>query len=232
MDAAVEIHALSHAFGAGSLRRQVLSDLDIVLGAGEIVLLSGPSGSGKTTLLTLIGGLRSIQQGQCMVLGQQLGNASEKERVDLRRRVGFVFQDHRLLGFLTAQQNVAMALEGGTIGRDRDRMERASAMLDEVGLGSHATKMPAQLSGGQRQRVALARALVRDPGLVLADEPTASLDRQSGAEVMNLLSGLARERGASVLVVTHDTRIMGVADRIVTMEDGIIISRVESEIRR
>ena len=118
MPAAVEIHELSYAFGTGALTRPVLYGLDLVLNAGEIVLLSGPSGSGKTTLLTLIGGLRSIQRGSCVVLGQQLRDASERERVALRRRIGFVFQDHRLLGFLTAQQNVAMALEGGEMKSD------------------------------------------------------------------------------------------------------------------
>jgi putative ABC transport system ATP-binding protein len=201
--------------------------LDFTLNAGEIVLLSGPSGSGKTTLLTLIAGLRAIQRGSCLVLGHQLRDASERERVVLRGRIGFVFQDHRLLGFLTAQQNVAMSLEGGAIKADRDRMRRASAMLDDVGLAGYANALPAQLSGGQRQRVALARALARDPALVLADEPTAALDRHSGAEVMRLLSGLARERGASVLVVTHDTRILGIADRVITMEDGNITANME-----
>jgi putative ABC transport system ATP-binding protein len=227
MLAAVEVRELSYAFGTGTLTRPVLYDLDLTLNAGEIVLLSGPSGSGKTTLLTLIGGLRSIQRGSCVVLGQQLRGASEHERVALRRRIGFVFQDHRLLGFLTAQQNVAMALEGGGMKSDRDRMWHASRMLREVGLAGYDDALPAQLSGGQRQRVALARALAGDPGLVLADEPTAALDRQSGAEVMKLLSGLARERGAAVLIVTHDTRIVGVADRIITMEDGIVIKPSE-----
>jgi putative ABC transport system ATP-binding protein len=222
MGAVIEASELSFAFGAGSLARQVLCDVDFTLNSGEIVLLSGPSGSGKTTLLTLVGGLRAIQRGSCMVLGQQLRDASERDRVGLRRQIGFVFQDHRLLGFLTARQNVAMALEGGVMKADRDRMRRASDILDAVGLAGYVNSLPAQLSGGQRQRVALARALVRDPPLVLADEPTAALDRHSGAEVMKLLSGLARERGTSVLVVTHDTRILGVADRIITMEDGVI----------
>jgi putative ABC transport system ATP-binding protein len=228
MSAAIEVRELSYTFGAGALAQRVLSDLDFSMKAGEIVLLSGPSGSGKTTLLTLIGGLRAIKNGSCVVLGQQLRDAGERERVALRRRIGFVFQDHRLLGFLTAQQNVAMSLEGGTLKSDRDRMRRASDILGEVGLAEYADAFPAQLSGGQRQRVALARALARDPGLVLADEPTAALDRHSGAEVMQLLSRLARERGAAVLIVTHDTRIQGVADRIIAMEDGIVIAQNEN----
>jgi putative ABC transport system ATP-binding protein len=225
MAAAIEVSQLAYAFGAGSLTRQVLTGLNFTLNAGEIVLLTGPSGSGKTTLLTLIAGLRAVQSGGCVVLGQQLRGASERERVALRRRIGFVFQDHRLLGFLTARQNVAMALEGGAIKVDRDRMRRASDMLNEVGLAGHAGALPARLSGGERQRVALARALVREPELILADEPTAALDRHTGAEVMSLLSRLARERGTSVLVVTHDIRILGVADRVVTMEDGVINAR-------
>jgi putative ABC transport system ATP-binding protein len=227
METAVEARELSYAFGVGSLTRPVLYDLDLTLSAGEIVLLSGPSGSGKTTLLTLIGGLRAIQHGSCTVLGTRLHDASERDRVALRRRIGYVFQDHRLLGFLTAQQNVAMALEGGTVRSDNDRLWHASRMLTDVGLGKYADAFPAQLSGGQRQRVALARALVRDPGLVLADEPTAALDRQSGAEVMRLLADLARERGTAVLVVTHDPRILGVADRVITMEDGVVINSIE-----
>jgi putative ABC transport system ATP-binding protein len=223
MSPVIEVAGLSYTFAGEALSRQVLSGVDFMLDAGEIALLTGPSGSGKTTLLTLIGGLRTIQHGSCTVLGQQLRDSDERARVALRRRIGFVFQDHRLLGFLTACQNVAMALESGPTKGDRTRLLEASRMLEEVGLGDFRDSFPAQLSGGQRQRVALARALVRNPALVLADEPTASLDRQSGAEIMNLLSGFARDRGTSVLIVTHDLRILGVADRIITMEDGIVI---------
>jgi ABC exporter DevA family ATP-binding subunit len=224
MSAAIDINGLTHSFGSGPLTRPVVRDLNFTLGDGEIVLLTGPSGSGKTTLLTLISGLRAIQRGSCVVAGQQLSGASERDRVSLRRRIGFVFQDHRLLSFLTARENVAMALEAGAAGTDRDRADRASRILATVGLADHADALPARLSGGQRQRVALARAIVHQPVLVLADEPTAALDRHSGAEIVNLLAGLARDRGVSVLIVTHDTRILGVADRIVTMEDGMITS--------
>jgi putative ABC transport system ATP-binding protein len=221
----VEAFGLSYAFGTGHLARQVLRNLDITVHRGEIVLLTGPSGSGKTTLLTLIGALRAVQDGSCAVLGHELGRITDAERIAIRRRIGFIFQDHQLLDFLTARQNVAMALEHDKTCREAVRMQRAAAILSAVGLGHCLDLRPAQLSGGQRQRVAIARALVRDPDLLLADEPTAALDRQSGGEVMELVSGLARERGLAVLIVTHDSRIHGVADRILGMEDGQIGGR-------
>jgi putative ABC transport system ATP-binding protein len=222
-DAPVEISNLSYSYGEGELRRQVLRAVDLRIAPGEIVLLTGPSGSGKTTLLTLVGALRAMQSGSCRVLGQELLQAREPDRVALRRRIGFIFQNHNLLGFLSARQNVAMALEMDGATGERERLARAGAMLGAVGLGDHADKAPAQLSGGQRQRVAVARALVTEPGLVLADEPTAALDRASGHEVVRLLRDLARSRGAPILLVTHDPRILDIADRIVVMEDGRIV---------
>ena len=218
----VELHNLTFAYGEGDLRRTVLREVDLRIEAGEIVLLTGPSGSGKTTLLTLIGALRAMQQGQARVLGQELAAARESQRVALRSRIGFIFQSHNLLGFLTARQNVAMALElqGGL--SEAERLARAAEMLSAVGLADHVDKLPAKLSGGQRQRVAVARALVGQPGLILADEPTAALDRVSGQEVVHLLRDLARRQGTPILLVTHDPRILDIADRIVAMEDGRI----------
>jgi putative ABC transport system ATP-binding protein len=159
-----------------------------------------------------------------MVLGQQLRGATEAQRVRLRRRIGYIFQNHNLLGFLTARQNVAMALELDGSLTEAARLERAGAMLAAVGLADHAEKLPAQMSGGQRQRVAVARALVARPGLVLADEPTAALDRQSGQEVVLLMRDLARRQATPILLVTHDPRILDIADRIVAMEDGRIVA--------
>ena len=219
----VEIRDVTFAYGEGALRREVLRAVDLRVAPGEIVLLTGPSGSGKTTLLTLVGALRGLQQGSCRVLGHELAGAREAERVALRRRIGFIFQNHNLLGFLTARQNVAMALEMDGATTERERLERAGAMLAAVGLAEHAEKPPGQLSGGQRQRVAVARALVAAPGLILADEPTAALDKASGQEVVHLLSELARSRGTAILLVTHDPRILDVADRIVAMEDGRVV---------
>jgi len=224
MLAPVALNGITFAYGEGELRRPVLRDVQLDVAPGEIVLLTGPSGSGKTTLLTLIGALRAMQEGSARVLGQELAGAGESARVALRRRIGFIFQNHNLLGFLTARQNVAMALEmQGTLG-EADRLARAGELLGMVGLAEHTEKLPAKLSGGQRQRVAVARALAADPGLVLADEPTAALDKQSGSEVVHLLRDLAKKRGAPILMVTHDPRILDIADRVVTMEDGRIVS--------
>ena len=225
MSAPIELKGVSFAFGTGELRRLVLREVDLTVAPGEIVILTGPSGSGKTTLLTLIGALRAMQFGSARVLGQELMGASEAERVRLRRRIGFIFQNHNLLGFLTARQNVAMTLElDGSLG-ERQRMKRAGAMLDAVGLSDHREKKPANLSGGQRQRVAIARALAGEPGLILADEPTAALDKQTGQDVVRLLRDLAKGRGVPILLVTHDPRILDLADRIVAMEDGRIVQR-------
>ncbi|MBY0334585.1 MAG: ATP-binding cassette domain-containing protein [Acetobacteraceae bacterium] len=222
-DAPVALRDVTYAYGKGELARPVLRDVDISVGPGEIVLLTGPSGSGKTTLLTLIGALRAMQQGSAVVLGQELMGATERQRVALRRRIGFIFQQHNLLGFLTARQNVAMALELDGATGERARLARAGEILGAVGLGDRGESRPDQLSGGQRQRVAVARALAGAPGLILADEPTAALDRQTGGEVVRLLRGLAKGRGVPILMVTHDPRILDIADRIVAMEDGRIL---------
>lgn len=222
----VELRGITFAYGEGELRRVVLRDVDLSVAPGEIVLMTGPSGSGKTTLLTLIGALRAMQEGSARVLGQELAGANEGARVKLRQRIGFIFQNHNLLGFLTARQNVAMSLElhGGM--NEAARLARADEMLAAVGLADHIHKRPSQLSGGQRQRVAVARALAGEPGLILADEPTAALDKVSGQEVVKLLRELAKTRGVPILLVTHDPRILDVADRIVAMEDGRIVQPV------
>ena len=222
----IHIDGLNFAYGEGELRRPVLRDVTLRVHGGEVVLLTGPSGSGKTTLLTLIGALRGMQEGSCRVLGHELLGSPEWERVVLRRSIGFIFQNHNLLGFLTARQNVAMSLELDPTIAEAERLERAGAMLATVGLAGHEDKPPSKLSGGQRQRVAIARALVGHPGLVLADEPTAALDKVSGGEVAHLLRDIAKSRGTPILMVTHDPRILDIADRVVTMEDGRIVEGV------
>lgn len=220
----VSIRYLSHYFGQGTLRRQVLGDISLDIQAGEIVILSGPSGSGKTTLLTLIGGLRSVQSGRLTVLGQDLRGATEAQRVEVRRQIGYIFQAHNLLQSLTARQNVQMSLQLHGVASPQVAHSKAAAALKAVGLEHHGQAFPHQLSGGQKQRVAVARALVCHPRLLLADEPTAALDRKSGRDVVNLMQQLVKDQGCSVLMVTHDHRILDIADRIVYMEDGRLVN--------
>ena len=219
----IDINNLDHYFGKGELRKQVLFDINLKIERGEIVLMTGPSGSGKTTLLTLVSGLRSPQSGSCKILGRELCGASSVELVQARRNNGYIFQAHNLHGSLTAVQNVQMGLEvQGKYSRSQMR-ERSVAMLEEVGLGDRIDYYPDSLSGGQKQRVAIARALVAHPALVLADEPTAALDSKSGRDVVNLMQKLAREQGSTILLVTHDNRILDVADRLVHLEDGKLV---------
>ncbi|MEM9544175.1 MAG: DevA family ABC transporter ATP-binding protein [Cyanobacteria bacterium P01_E01_bin.42] len=211
---------LDHYFGQGQLRKQVLFDINLEIYAGEIVIMMGPSGSGKTTLLTLVSGLRSAQSRSLKMLGREFCGASQEALVKARRHNGYIFQAHSLHQNLTALQNVQMGLEvHGTLTRSQMR-QKAVKMLEEVGLGEQIEKYPDNLSGGQKQRVAIARALVAHPAIVLADEPTAALDSKSGRDVVTLMQKLAREQGCTILLVTHDNRILDVADRIVKMEDG------------
>ncbi len=224
-DLAVRIRGLNHTFGEGELKKQVLFNNNLELTRGEIVIMTGPSGSGKTTLLTLLGGLRTVQQGSMEVMGREMRGLSAQELVEARRSIGFIFQAHNLFASLTAQENVRMALELAPI--DRPTMDKMAAeMLTALGLGHRITYKPSSLSGGQRQRVAIARALVRKPKLILADEPTAALDKQSGRDVVDLLRKFAQEEKCTILMVTHDNRILDVADRIVNMVDGHVVSDV------
>lgn len=220
---AVAIRDLDHWYGSGSNCRQVLQGVNLTIQPGEVVLLTGPSGCGKTTLLTLVGALRQVMGGSLQVLGQELNGSSRGERQRLRQRIGMIFQGHNLLRCLSAEQNVQMGadlLQGLSY---RARRDVARQWLRAVGLGDHLNKLPHDLSGGQKQRVAIARALAARPRLLLADEPTAALDSRTGREVVDLIRGLARDQGISVLMVTHDPRILDIADRLVRMEDGQLL---------
>lgn len=221
---AVEVRGLQHWFGVGANRRQVLQGIDCSVGAGEVVLLTGPSGCGKTTLLTLVGALRQVQQGSVRIFEQELLGASRSTRQQLRRRIGMIFQGHNLLRCLTAEQNVQMGADLLPDMGYRARRDQAREWLRAVGLGNHLGQLPHDLSGGQKQRVAIARALAAKPQLLLADEPTAALDSQTGREVVDLLKGLAQQQGCGVLMVTHDPRILDIADRLVRMEDGRLLN--------
>ncbi|MEM7758353.1 MAG: DevA family ABC transporter ATP-binding protein [Cyanobacteria bacterium P01_A01_bin.40] len=216
----VAINHLNHAFGKGELRKPVLSDVGLNIFAGEIVIMTGPSGSGKTTLLTLIGGLRSVQSGSVNILGQELYGASKPELVKVRNQIGFIFQSHNLLSCLTVEQNVRMSLRLHQSIPFDERSAMTTHILEEVGLGDKLDFYPDSLSGGQQQRVAIAHALVSKPQLVLADEPTAALDSKSGRNIVEIMQQLAKEQGCTILLVTHDNRILDIADRIVHMEDG------------
>ena len=220
---AVSGRGLDFSFGEGELRKQILFGVDVDIYPGEVVLLTGPSGSGKTTLLTLIAGLRSVQEGRLTVLGHDLHGASKHELVAVRRKIGFIFQAHNLLPFLTARQNVELVFELHPDVSKQEARRRAEDLLRLVGLGERTDYLPEKLSGGQKQRVAVARALVAGPELILADEPTAALDGKSGRAVVDLLQSLARERGCPVLMVTHDSRVLDVADRVIQMEDGRVV---------
>ena len=221
--AAIELQHLCHWYGSGSMRRQVLQGVNLQVAAGEVVLLTGPSGCGKPTLLTLVGALRQVQEGAVRVLGQQLNGATRRERQVLRRSIGMIFQGHNLLRCLSAEQNVQMGSDLLPELSYRARRDQAREWLRAVGLGDELHKLPHDLSGGQKQRVAIARALAARPRLLLADEPTAALDSKTGREVVELLQRLAREQGCAVLMVTHDPRILDIADRLVRMEDGLLL---------
>jgi putative ABC transport system ATP-binding protein len=226
---AIAIQNLEFYFGQGKLRKQILFDVNLQITPGEIVIMTGPSGSGKTTLLTLIGCLRSVQSGSLKILGQELSGASKSRMVNIRLNIGYIFQAHNLLKSLTSKQNVKMALELHEHLRPQEAHDKAEAMLIEVGLGERMDYYPDSLSGGQKQRVAIARALASHPKLVLADEPTAALDKQSGRDVVELMQRLAKEQGSTILLVTHDNRILDIADRIVHMEDGRLTANTEIE---
>lgn len=218
----VQIKNLDHFFGVGKLRKQILFQIDLTLNSGEVIILKGPSGSGKTTLLTLMGGLRSPQSGSLKVFGEELVGAKKNKLVQTRRNIGYIFQSHNLLASLTAKQNVQMSLELHEQFKTAEIAARAIAMLQSVGLTEHIDYHPQNLSGGQKQRVAIARALVSHPKIVLADEPTAALDGKTGRDVVELMQRLAREQGCTILIVTHDNRILDVADRLIELEDGRI----------
>ncbi|MBD2773886.1 DevA family ABC transporter ATP-binding protein [Iningainema tapete] len=220
MEPVISVKSLDHFFGQGQLRKQVLFDINLDIYAGEIIIMTGPSGSGKTTLLTLVGGLRSAQSGSLRVLGRELCKASAAELTLARRNHGYIFQAHNLHGSLTALQNVRMGLELHKHITPEQMLTRSSAMLEQVGLGHRLNYYPDDLSGGQKQRVAIARALVAEPKIVLADEPTAALDKKSGRDVVDLMQRLAKEHGCTILLVTHDNRILDIADHIIYMEDG------------
>jgi putative ABC transport system ATP-binding protein len=225
----ISVCQLNHYFGRGELRKQVLFDINLDIYPGEIVIMTGPSGSGKTTLLALVGGLRSAQEGSLTILGQEMCGASKRQLMQVRQKIGYIFQAHNLLTFLTAKQNVRMSLELHDRYLNQDIDQLATETLNAVGLGDRLNYYPENLSGGQKQRVAIARALASHPQIVLADEPTASLDKKSGRDVVEIMQRLAKEQGCTILLVTHDNRILDVADCIIQMEDGFLVEAAQEK---
>jgi putative ABC transport system ATP-binding protein len=227
-DAAVSVRDIAKTYAQGEAAMRALDGVNLDVTRGELVLLMGPSGSGKTTLLSIIGCILRPSGGTIRLLGRDVTNLHERDLPRVRlENIGFVFQGFNLFPTLTARANVALALDLKGAAR-RDAARRAALLLEQVGLGNKLDEYPGDLSGGQKQRVAIARAIAGDPPIVLADEPTAALDTQSGHTVMALLRTLAHERDRSVVIVTHDSRLLGYADRIVHLEDGRIVDRDDS----
>ncbi|MEY4951866.1 MAG: hypothetical protein RL299_290 [Pseudomonadota bacterium] len=220
----LSVSGLIKDFGEGEAQVHVLKDINFAMAAGEMAALLGPSGSGKSTLLTILGTLMRASGGTHEMLGVDLMHASEAQRTEFRsKNLGFVFQFHHLLPDLSALENVMMPAACAA-GRETSAMKkRASELLDAVGLSDRRDFRPAAMSGGQRQRVAVARALINNPVLVLADEPTGNLDRESADNVMELIRKINQTMGSSFLISTHDEHIAGRCQRRIELLDGRIV---------
>jgi len=225
----IKLRNVNHYFGSGENRKHALKDITLDIYPGQIIICTGPSGSGKTTLLTMLGGLRSCQDGSLEILDQQLNGASKEQLAKLRLNVGFIFQAHNLMMFLTAKKNVRLSLELHEKYYQENMDALAVDMLTKVGLGDRVDYYPAKLSGGQRQRVAIARALVSRPKIVLGDEPTAALDKESGRKVVELMKELADTQQTTIIMVTHDNKILDIADRIIIVDEGALASKEKEE---
>ncbi len=222
--AVISISGLRHNYTEGDGVKEVLHGIDLDFYRGEIAIIMGPSGSGKSTLLKLIGAQLTIQSGDIVIDGDHLSGANQARLREIRRKIGFIFQSHHLLDSITVLQNVQLPLAFDKSQNSKSSRELAYEALQTVGIASHAEKKPAHLSGGQKQRVAIARALIRKPAIVLADEPTASLDEKTGREVVELIKKMSKELGVTVVLVTHDNRILDIADRIIRINDGCLLS--------
>ena len=222
MSSAISVRNVTKEFEEGPNRVQVLHGVDFDIDPGEVVLLMGPSGSGKTTLLSIMGCILRATSGSVQIAGREVATLSERELPAIRlQNIGFIFQGFNLFPTLTVGENVELALDLKGVRGSKARQE-AGWLLEQVGLAAKRDSFPSDLSGGQKQRVAIARALSGSPGVILADEPTAALDSQSGRNVMEMMRELAHKHGRGVVVVTHDSRVLEYGDRIVHIEDGRI----------
>lgn len=219
---AIEARGVNFAFSRDAL--PTLLDINLALAPGEMVILTGPSGAGKTTMMTLFGALRTVQSGSVRVLGQELAGLSSRGQRDIRRRIGFIFQDHNLFDALTTFETLNLTMKlCDPVPPRADIVARARTLLTGLGIGDYLHVKPNAMSTGQKQRVAIARALIHEPRLILADEPTASLDRDATQAVLALLRRRAEQDGVTILMVTHDTQLFGQVNRVVTMKEGRIV---------
>jgi putative ABC transport system ATP-binding protein len=231
MHPAIAVRDLTKTYEEGSARVSALRGVDFDVHPGELVMLVGPSGSGKTTLLSIMGCILSATSGSIRVAGKEVTSLKPKQMASIRLdHIGFVFQGFNLFPTLTAGENVELMLDLKKVETATGK-KRAALLLEQVGLGEKYHSFPADLSGGQKQRVAIARALAGDPQIVLADEPTAALDSHTGRNVMEMMRSLAHERGRAVVIVTHDSRVMEFADRMILIEDGMIADSILEQVK-
>jgi len=229
MQPAIVVRDLTKKYEEGAAGTFALRGVDLDVHAGELLMLMGPSGSGKTTLLSIMGCILTATAGSVRVAGREVVGLREKELPALRlEHIGFVFQGFNLFPTLTAGENVELMLDLKGVSAAIAK-RRSQELLEQVGLGHKYASFPSDLSGGQKQRVAIARALAGDPGIILADEPTAALDSHTGRNVMEMMSELAHKRGRAVVIVTHDSRVVSFADRIVKIEDGMVASASQAD---
>ena len=220
----IKTTGLTTTYQNNTLKVEAVKQVDLSISEGEFTAIVGPSGSGKTTLFNMIGGLDEITAGNVEIAGTNIGNLKENELIDFRlKHIGFVFQAYNLIPVLTAKENVAfiMLLQGLS---EKERMQRSEDLLKQVGLGDKFDSRPNQLSGGQQQRVAVARALASKPRFILADEPTANLDSQSTSTLLDLMAEMNKKENITFLFSTHDQRVIDKARRVITIEDGKIVS--------
>ncbi|WP_128977718.1 ABC transporter ATP-binding protein [Streptomyces roseicoloratus] len=221
----VRVENLRRSYGTGAAAVHALRGVSFDIPRGELVALKGRSGSGKTTLLNLVGGLDTADGGRVVIDGTDLAQLGEEGLLELRRdRIGFIFQSFGLIPILTAAENVGVPMRLREAD-PKEREERVALLLSLVGLADHAAQRPGELSGGQQQRVAIARALANRPALLIADEPTGQLDAETGVAVMELLRAVVRSEGCTALVATHDSQLLGLADRVLELRDGEIIEQ-------
>ena len=220
-DWVIQAENLTKTYKMGEVEVHALRGLTLQVGRGEVVAIMGPSGSGKSTLMNIIGCLDRPTSGEYVLDGERVSNLKDDQLAAIRnRKVGFVFQSFNLLSRSTALSNVELPMRYSGI--SRGRKERARQALESVGLGDRIYHRPNELSGGQQQRVAIARALVNDPAIILADEPTGNLDSSSGDEIMKLLLALNKERGTTLVIVTHDSEVASLTQRVIHIRDGVV----------